>query len=128
MSKLKALAPKILECGVDGRICEADVAAIRQALPADETIDREDLEFLAELRSRARSVCPAFDQFFFPALKRQILADGRVSLVEQFHLLRMLYGGGGVDNAEKQFLRELRREIRETTPEFEALCDQAMSA
>jgi hypothetical protein len=39
----------------------------------------------------------------------------------------MLYGGGGIDQAERQFLIELRKEVREVTPEFDALYKQAIS-
>ena len=75
-----------------------------------------------------RESAPAFDELFFPALKEVILADGRVGLDEQFFLLKMLYSDGHVSDREKQFLAELRREAREVTPEFQALCDEALAA
>jgi len=40
----------------------------------------------------------------------------------------MLYSDGHVRECEKQFLRELRREAKEITPEFEALCEEAFRA
>jgi hypothetical protein len=126
MSRLREIQSRILAEGEDGRIDDADVALIREHLPADGSIAGDDLAVLAELRTRARSVCPAFDQMFFPAFKASLLADGRISSHEQFLLLRMLYGGGGIDDAERRFLRELRQELKETTPEFEALYRQAM--
>ena len=45
---------------------------------------------------------------------------------EQFELLRVLYGGGGIDPAERAFLVELRRDLPHVTPEFEALYRQAL--
>lgn len=128
MSRLRELKSRVLEHGVDGRIDEPEVEMLREALPSTGKLSSADVEALIEMRCEARSVCPEFDQLLFPALREQILADGAVSLVEQFHLLRMLYGGGGVDEAEKQFLRELRGELKRTSPEFDALCKQALEA
>jgi hypothetical protein len=127
MSKLAELKSEILVEGKDLRIDDADFAKIRELLPADGSISTDDLKVLTEMRSEARVVSAAFDQFFFPALKSYLLADGKISLPEQFLLLRLLYNGGGIDANERQFLLELRREVREMTPEFDALCRQAIS-
>jgi hypothetical protein len=125
VSQLRELKAAILSNGTDLRIDDEDVALIRKALPGAPTHD--DLAVLAEMRSEARAVCPAFDELFFPAFKAHLLADGTISLPEQFTLLRILYGGGGIDAAERKFLLELRREVRDVTPEFDALCRQAIS-
>jgi hypothetical protein len=127
VSRLRELKASILADGEDLRIDDADVARIREHLPENGTPSADDLAVLAELRSEARAVCPAFDQLFFPAFKAHLLADGKISFPEQFALLRILYGGGGIDPAERQFLLELRKEVREMTPEFDALCRQAIS-
>jgi len=128
MSSLRALKAQILVDGEDLVIDEADVARIRESLPSTGVIAREDLGVLTEMRAEARAVCAAFDQLFFPAFKKYILADGKISLEEQFLLLRVLYGGGGVDEAERQFLRELRRDALEVSPEFERIYAEAMRA
>jgi hypothetical protein len=126
MSKLRALKSEILTDGEDLRLDDADLARIRECLPPHEPIPAEDLKVLAEMRTEARVVSPAFDQLFFPALKDYLLADGRITQAEQFLILRLLYGGGGIDEAERRFLREVRREADEVGPEFEALYQQAM--
>jgi hypothetical protein len=126
MSTLRDIQSRVLTEGRDGCIDDSDLALIRQHLPASGPLSTDDLMVLAELRTQARSVCPAFDQQFFPAFKAFLLADGRISSHEQFLLLRMLYGGGGIDEAERRFLKELRQELKETSPEFEALYRQAM--
>ena len=56
-----------------------------------------------------------------------ILADGKIGADEQFYLLKMLYSDGHVRDREREFLFELRQELKETTPEFEALCDQILT-
>jgi len=126
MSQLRALKAEILVDGQDLVIDEADVVRIRECLPTSASISRDDIGVLTEMRAEARGVCPAFDQLFFPAFKKYILADGKISLEEQFLLLRMLYGGGGIDDAERKFLRELRQEAREVSPEFERIYAEAM--
>jgi hypothetical protein len=127
MSQLRELKSQILAEGEDLRIDDADVDLIRERLPADGSLGADDLKVLTELRSEARAVSPAFDEIFFPALKAYLLADGKISLPEQFVLLRLLYGGGGIDAAERKFLIELRKEVREVTPEFDALYRQAIT-
>jgi hypothetical protein len=126
MSRLRELKTRILEEGVDMRIDEADWLRIRDLLPEDGAPSFGDLQVLVELRTEARSVCPAFDAYFFPIFKTALLADGRISTSEHFQLLRLLYGGGGVDAAERRFLHELRQELRERSPEFEVMFQQAM--
>ena len=54
--------------------------------------------------------------------KRLLLADGKISPLEQLNLLRLLSGGGGVDAAEKRFLCELKSELRAASPELDSLC------
>jgi len=112
----------------DGKITDDEVEVIRQYIQQDGQLDLDDVKLLVELQSEAAEVSPAFDDLFFPALKQVILADGRVGLDEQFFLLKMLYSDGRVRHREKQFLMELRREAREVTPEFEALCEEAFAA
>ena len=112
----------------DRRITDDEVDVIRDYIHQDGRLDLDDVKLLVELLSNAVEVCPAFDDLFFPALKEVILADGRIGLDEQFFLLKMLYSDGHVRDAEKRFLLELRREAKEITPEFEALCDEALEA
>jgi uncharacterized tellurite resistance protein B-like protein len=125
MGRLNELQTELLQ---DGKITDQEVEVIRQYLQENGSLDMEDAKFLVELLSDAREVSPAFDELFFPALKAVFLADGRIGLDEQFYLLKMLYSDGKVRECEKQFLRELRREATETTPEFEALCQEAFRA
>jgi hypothetical protein len=125
MSRLRDMQAELLR---DGRITDEEVDVIRDYLRDKGRLDVEDVKFLIELLCDAREVAPEFDDVFFPALKEVILADGRVGLDEQFYLLKMLYSDKQVRESEKQFLRELRKEAKEITPEFESLCQEAFSA
>ena len=126
MSTLRALKSQILVDGKDLWINDEEFARIRECLPKDGSLSPDDLKVLTEIRTEARVVCEAFDRIFFPALKKFLLADGRISDSERFLLLRMLYGGGGIDDAERRFIQELRQELREVPPEFEALYQDTM--
>lgn len=128
MSKLRALKAEILVDGQDLKIDNQGVTRIRSILLPVGPISTDDLKVLVEMRTEARVVCEAFDKLLFPALKKQVLADGQISQSEQFTLLRMLYGRGGVDAAERRFIQELRGELQEVTPEFESLYQDAMRA
>jgi hypothetical protein len=125
MGRLNELRSELLQ---DGKITDQEVAVIRNYLQGEGKLDLDDVKFLVELLADAREVSPSFDDLFFPVLKEVLLADRQIGLDEQFYLLKMLYADGHVRESEKQFLQELRREVEETTPEFEALCDEALHA
>jgi uncharacterized membrane protein YebE (DUF533 family) len=125
MASLQELKAQIL---ADGKIDDAEVEVLRKELYADGKIDRDEVEFLVSPRNEAKSACPAFEQLFFQALKENVLADGSVDADEAACLRQALYADGKVDEAEKRFLRELRAEARQVSPEFQRLCDEALGA
>ncbi len=112
----------------DDRITSDEVQVIKDHVCADGQLDLEDVKFLVGLLSDAKEVCPEFDEVFFPVLKAVILQDGRIGQDEQFYLLKMIYSDGIIRECEKEFLLQLREEAAEVTPEFEALCEVALSA
>lgn len=66
-------------------------------------------------------VAPAFEKFFYQAIKRHVLTDGAIDPEEAAWLRRMILADGKVDEREKKLLRELRGEAARACPEFEAL-------
>lgn len=112
---------------VDRRISDSEVDAIREYIDANGKLDLDDVKFLVSLLSEAREVSEGFDALFFPALKQVILADGCVGLDEQFYLMKMLYADGRIRESERRFLRELKGALQQSTPEFDAMYETAMS-
>ena len=112
----------------DGKITEGEVERIREYIHANGQLDIDDVKLLVNLLVEAKEVCPAFDDLFFPALKKVILTDGCIGLDEQYYLLKMLYGDKQIRDRERVFLKELRAEAREVSPEFEGLYAEAMKA
>ena len=125
MGSLHQLRSELLR---DGKITDDEVQVIRDYIHRDGKLDLDDVKFLVGLLSDAREVCPAFDELFFPALKEVLLADGQIGTDEQFFLLKMLYSDGHIRDSEKRFLFELLQEANRITPEFEALCAEALKA
>jgi hypothetical protein len=123
MADLQKFKARIL---ADGRIDEDEVAQLRAELYADGKIDKDEVEFLIALRNEAASVCPAFEDFFFGAVKDNVLADGSIDAEEAFWLRQLVFADGKVDEREKQFLRELRGQARKVSPEFQKLCDECL--
>jgi uncharacterized tellurite resistance protein B-like protein len=123
MADLQKLKRDIL---ADGRIDDQEVEVIRRELYADGEIDRDEVEFLIALRNEARSTTPAFEKLFFDALKRNVLADGSIDAEEAAWLRKMLFADGKIDDNEKKFLKELKSQAREVSPEFQRLCDECM--
>ncbi len=112
----------------DHKIDDAEVPQIRECLYADGRLDMEDVKLLVELYCRATEYCPAFEDLFFSVLEEVILADGEIQLSEQFYLLKLIYSDRVIRDREKAFLMTLRQKATQTTPEFEALCEEALSA
>ena len=56
------------------------------------------------------------------------LGQSSEKMPEQFYLLKMIYSDGHIRESEKKFLRELRDEATEITPDFEALLETVFEA
>jgi hypothetical protein len=84
-------------------------------------VDRQEAEFLAQLRKRIQRPTPGFDTFFYKAIKDHILADGRITAEGAGWLRQMIYDDGTVDDHEMKLLRELKGEAKEAAPEFDEL-------
>lgn len=125
MSSLFRIQSQLLH---DECITEAEVATIRRQVQSDGQLDLDDIKFLVALRSEARQVCRAFDEFFFPVLRDVLLHDGEITPDEQFYLLKMLYSDGRITDTELGLLDDLRKKISRKSPEFEALCATACAA
>ena len=109
----------------DGEITANEVSRIKAYIVEDGRLDYADIKFLVGLMKDAKSVCPEFDDFFFPCMRSVILADGEVTMDEQYLLLQMLYSDGVVRDCERHFITELSREVTHVSPEFRELCETA---
>lgn len=112
----------------DKTIDEAEVPLIREYIDRDGRLDLDDVKLLVELYCQSRAYSPAFEELFFDVLERVFLADGEIQPSEQFYLLKMLYSDREIRDHEKAFLLKLQRTAKHTTPEFDALCQEALRA
>ena len=110
------------------KIDDDEVGTIREQIYRDGHLDLEDVRLLIELYCEAREYPAAFETLFFDVLKKVFLADGEVTPEEQYHLLKMLYSDRVIRNRELEFLRELKREAKHVSPEFDTLCQNAFEA
>ncbi len=109
-----------------GRVDGADLEALRDVVYSNGKVDRTRADFLAELHKRVQRKSPAFDHFFYQAIKNHILADGRISAEESGWLRQLVFADGKIDDQERKFLHELKGEAKETAPEFDKLFQEAM--
>jgi uncharacterized tellurite resistance protein B-like protein len=123
MLQLRQLLEDVL---ANGKVEGHELEVLRRELYADGKIDRSEADFLVEMHKRVQRVTPAFEQFFYQAIKDHLLADGKIEAEEVTWLRQMLYADGRIDEQEKKFLRELRGEAQEVSPEFVALCKEAL--
>lgn len=110
----------------DGRISQRETELLKRAILEDHTVDREEVEFLVDLKRSAVGVHPDFDKFLFTVLKRVVMLDGAISDKEAHWLRGIILADGMVSPAEVEFLRELRREAKSAGPAFQKLCRECL--
>src|ERR1043166_7306075 len=110
----------------NGRADGPELEALRRQLYAGGKIERPEADFLVELHKRVQHLTPAFEQFFYQAIKNHILAHGRIDAEEAAWLKRMLSADGKLEDEERKFLHELKGEAMEVSREFELLFGESM--
>jgi hypothetical protein len=123
MLKLRQIEQEILATGkADG----PELERLRRELYAHGKIERPEADFLVELHKRVQHRTPAFEQFFYQAIKDHILAHGRIDAEEAAWLRRMLFADGKLEDEERKFLHELKGEAKQLSREFETLFAESM--
>src|SRR4051812_11973134 len=101
MLRLRQLETDIL---ADGRVNSPELEALRLEIYGNGKVDRIKADFLVELHKRVQHRSPAFEQFFYRAIKDHVLADGRINAEEAAWLQEMLFADGKIDDQERKFL------------------------
>jgi hypothetical protein len=125
MTDKHSLTAKLL---LSGRIDEAAVVLLRKEVLAGGNTGRKEVEFLLDLRHQAHWVCPAFEQLFFEALKRNVLIDGTISDENALWLREVLLADGVIDSREKDFLDDLHWQAVRVGREFRRLHAECVSS
>src|ERR1700688_3991573 len=99
MLKLRELEEKIV---AKGRVDGTDLETLRAMVYSNGKVDRTRADFLAELHKRVQRMSPAFDHFFYQAIKNHILADGRIDAEEAGWLRQLVFADGKVDDQERK--------------------------
>jgi len=106
----------------DGKIDSTETKIIKKALFADGKIDKSELEFLNDLRKKAKKTSKEFQKLFVKSVMSNVLADGEISATEAGWLRKAIFADKKVDSDEKKLLKELRKGAKKTSPEFDQLC------
>src|SRR5690348_454952 len=109
-----------------GRVDGHELEVLRRQLYAGGRIERQEADFLVELHKRVQHLTPAFEQFFYQAIKDHILAHGRIDAEEAAWLRRMLFADGKIKDEERTFLHELKGEAGQVCREFQVLFEESM--
>jgi hypothetical protein len=109
-----------------GRVYRPELEELRRRLYVDGKIDRWAADFLVELHKRVQHMTPAFEHFFYQAIKNHVLHAGWIDAEEVAWLRRMLFADGKIQDEERKFLHELKGEANQVSPEFEALFVETM--
>lgn len=111
----------------NGRVDGPELEALRRQLYAGGKIERREADFLVGLHKRVQHMTPAFDRFFYQAIKDHILAHGRIDAEEAAWLRQMLFADRKIKDEERKFLQELKGEAKKVSPEFETLFAECMN-
>lgn len=122
MPKLQEIKETILH---KGRVDSTDLELLRSELYANGKIDRRAADFLAELHKRVEHRSPAFDHFFYRAMKDHLLADGKINGEESAWLRQLIFFDGRITDEARKFMHELKGEAHAVSPEFEKLFHDA---
>ena len=123
MVELRQMEQDILAVGkVEGQ----ELDALSRRVYAGGKIDRQTADFLVELHKRVQHRTPAFEKFFYQAIKDHILAHGRIDAEEAAWLRRMLFADGRIKDEERKFLHELKGEAKQVSREFDVLFEESM--
>src|ERR1051326_9568724 len=110
MLKLRQIEQDIL---AKGKIDKPELELLRRELYAGGKIDRQKADFLVELHKRVQHMNPAFQHFFYQAIKDHILADGDIDTEEAAWLRQMLFADGKIDDEEGEVFFPTTRGGRE---------------
>jgi hypothetical protein len=123
MPELRQIEQDIL---ATGKINGQELEVLRRRVYAGGKVNRAEADFLVELHKRVQHMTPAFEHFFYQAIKDHILADGRIDAEEVAWLRQMLFADGKIADEERKFLHELKGEAKEASPEFKRLFEESM--
>jgi hypothetical protein len=123
MVNLREIEESIL---ADGRVDGHELDTLRKVLYTGGKIDRPKADFLVELHKRVQRPTPAFEHFFYRAIKDHILADGRIDAEEADWLRRMLFADGRFHDEGRKFLHQLKGEAKQASTQFEVLYKDSM--
>lgn len=123
MATLNKIEHEILATGrVDGH----HVEQLRKLLYVNGRIDRAHADFLAVLYKRVQHHSPAFDRFFFHAVKDHVMMGGLIGAEATAWLRRLLFADGTIRDEERKFLQDLKGEATQACDAFQELCADAM--
>jgi hypothetical protein len=123
MSRLTEIEQDILARGkVDGE----ELRALRRRVYAEGKVDRQTANLLVELHKRVQHRTPAFEKFFYRAIKDHILADGGIDAERAAWLWETLFADGRIKDEDRKFLHEVKGEAMHVSRSFEMLFKESM--
>ncbi len=125
LTELRRIEQAILAVG---KVESKDLELLRQAVYAGPKIERPAADLLVELHKRVQHRTPAFEKFFYQAVKDHILAKGKINSEECSWLRRLVFANGKIEDEERKLMHELKGESKQASPEFDALFGECMKA
>jgi hypothetical protein len=116
----------------DGTIDETEVKILKKELYADGKIDKQEFEWLMELRATAQKKAkgqdlhPAFEKLFFDVLQHRVVNNGVINKDGVNTLRAALFADKKIDDGEKKFLGRVKKALTKANADFDKLCAECM--
>ena len=109
-----------------GKVDTPELEALGRQIYANGKIGRQEADFLVQLHKRVQHLNPAFEEFYYKAVKDYVLRDDRIDAAASAWLRQMLFTDGEASDAKRKLLHELNGEAKHISGEFELLFKQIM--
>lgn len=110
----------------EGKVNRGEIKILKKALYADDRIDLDEVQFLADLRTavakNAKKKTPtALNKFFLKAIQDHVLQNGAVSAEEVALIQSHVLGDKKLAKGAKGMVESLKKKATTTSPELETL-------
>jgi uncharacterized tellurite resistance protein B-like protein len=124
MQNFQQIEHKIL---AHGKADNHDLESLRRVLYSHGKIDRQMADSLVALFKRVTHRTPAFEQFFYQAIKDHLLADSRIGSEQVVWLRQLVFADGKIADEERKLLQALKGEAKHVCLDFEMLFEECMN-
>ena len=125
MGKKRQLVETILQ---DGKVESTELDTLRREFGDGSKITRDEADLLVELFKRVERKGPGFEDYFYRAIENYTINQGTVNAELASWLRRLFLTNGICGQHERKALHEIKGQLKEVSPDFQALFHDCMKS